>query len=270
MKDNDGYLGTGRTPEDYIAGSSPIVWESRNEMGDWRIYLPEGERQSNYRGDSMSCVSFSAINVIEAQEFQQTGQRINYSDRWIAKMSGTTKEGNYLKTVVDTIRKYGLVLEEDYPMPHEPWTWDQYHAPIPEPLLSQLKAKGQKWLETHQVNYEWVDLFFNPQELHKQLQHAPIQMVIPGHAVAGVKQDVIYFDTYVPYLKTKPKSQFETALKIVLTLKNMNQTKYVLSKDGQTIWKCTPLPDIGMDGARKIANVEGFTVPDVIPPSSEL
>jgi hypothetical protein len=223
---NDGYLGTGRTNEDYVAGSSPVVYEVRNEMGDWRQYVPVGEKQFNYKADSMSCVSFSAINCIEAQEFQQTGIHTNYSDRWIAKMSNTTPDGNYLKTVIDTIREYGLVLEEDYPTPKEPWTWEDYHAPIPEPLLSELKAKGKEWLKTHEVSYEWVDLFFNPQELQKQLQHAPLQMVFPNHAVAGVKQDIIYFDTYEPFLKERPKSQFSSALKILLTVKGNQMVGY--------------------------------------------
>lgn len=50
----------------------------------------------------------------------------------------------------------------------------------------------------------------------------------------------------------------------------MNQTKVVLSKDGQTVYVAWPVPDIGIEGLKKIANVQGFEVPDPIPPSSSL
>ena len=261
---NDGYLGTGRKDTDYIAGTLPyqVVLES----GDWRPYLPTGERQSNYKGDSMSCVSFSALNVIETQEFKLTGQRVNYSDRWLAKISNTQPEGNYLITVVDAIREFGLVLEEDYPAPPAPWTWYDYHKTIPEPLLSQLKAKGQAWKKKWGVGYEWIDI---QTELHTHLKHAPMQTVLPGHAVAAAKQDVIYLDTYEPFIKEKPKSAFASTLKIVLTPKNMNQTRLVLSKDGHTVYRCEPVATTFED-LKKQMGVIGVNVPNPIPPSSDL
>jgi hypothetical protein len=111
---NDGAL-LGRRDTDFVAGTLP--YEERNPAGDWEPYAPPGERQSSYKGDSMSCVSFSAINSIETQEKFLTGNQPNYSDRWTAKRSGTTRQGNYLWKVADTIRKEGLVLQEDYPTP---------------------------------------------------------------------------------------------------------------------------------------------------------
>jgi len=94
---------------DFAGGALPFV--SNVSDGAWKPWLPDGERQSSDNGDSMSCVTFGEINGIETQEKKQTGVQPNYSDRWIAKMSNTTPEGNYLTVVADTIRKYGLVLE---------------------------------------------------------------------------------------------------------------------------------------------------------------
>src|SRR5687767_13192677 len=96
---------SGRRSTDFVAGVLP--YEIRNQSGDWEPYAPPGERQGNSLADSLGCVSFSLIDCIETQEFFLTGRRVNYSDRWLAKMSETTFEGNYLYKVADTVRKYG-------------------------------------------------------------------------------------------------------------------------------------------------------------------
>jgi hypothetical protein len=218
---NDGAL-IGRKEGDYIAGTLP--YEVRNPSGDWMPVLVVGEKQLNYKGDSMSCVSFSFTNCIEIQEKHQTGVEVNYSDRFLAVMSGTTRQGNWLWKVADTARNIGLVLEHRYPMPKEPWTWDDYHAPIPEPLLTELKLEGGESKKNNDIAYEWIDL--TPESISKHLKHAPLQMVFPSHAVAGVALKIengiiTYFDSGEPFIKTKPLSAFTDALKIVLTKKNM-------------------------------------------------
>ena len=161
----------------------------------------------------MSCVTFSALNSIETQEKEQTGKQVNYSDRWIAKMSGTMRNGNYLYKVADAIREFGLVLEEDYPTPAK-YTWDEYHADIPESLLSELKAKGQAWLKKWDVAYEWIPAQLAALQYH--LKHAPVQLALytPSHTVVDVysPSDLIeYFDSYEPWLKNTPLSNVAAA-----------------------------------------------------------
>lgn len=243
MERNHGVL-IGIQPTDYIAGAtSPITYEVRKEDGNWESLLPAGELQWSPNAnpqslrDSMSCVSFSAINCIETQEKLLTGSAPNYSDRWIAKMSGTTKEGNYLYKVADTIRKYGLVLEEDYPTP-DSFTWEEYHAEIPEPLLSQLKYKGQEWLENWHVSYEWVMDGSRPTgftDLQHHLKHAPLQVIIPGHAIEEIYQTTSnwkYFDTYNPYIKTREGLPMY-AMKILLTPKENQMNSFVKTMNYQ-------------------------------------
>ena len=187
---------------DRVGGNLP--YEINQADGNWEPHLPPGEWQGSDKGDSMSCVSFGHVNSIETQEKQQTGKQVNYSDRWIAKMSNTQIDGNYLYIVADTIRKYGLVLEEDYPAP-ESYTWDEYHAEIPEPLLSELKAKGQEWLKKWDAKYEWVDI--DEESLKRHLKHAPLSVVVPGHLVVNIRNEGQInqiFDSYRPYLKEVP------------------------------------------------------------------
>lgn len=223
----------GRRPEDYIAGgASKIKYEVRNASGNWAQFLPPGEHQYSNRGDSMSCVTYSALNSIEMQEKLLTGKQVDYGDRWTAKRSGTTSQGNYLYTVADTIRAEGLVLESDYPHPGS-YTFSEFMAPIPEPLSTQLLAKGKLWLQKWDIQYEWINVTADSFRYH--LKQAPIQIVIPGHAVASIlcEADIAsYFDTYEPYVKKVNINGLQDALKIVLTQKNMGQFA-TQNKDGE-------------------------------------
>jgi hypothetical protein len=207
----------GQRSTDYIAGALPF--ENRNPSGDWKPYLPVGEKQYSRLEDSMACVTFSAINSLEIQTKLITGKEVNYSDRFIAKMSGTTKDGNYLYLVADTIRKCGLLNEEDWPAPRD-FTWETYYTDIPD----WLKTKALKWLNDWEVRYEFL-ADFSKEGLIYHLHHAPLQVVIPGHAVVHIlntKDVVEYFDTYEPYIK-QYKGLFAQALKIVLYPKNVDR-----------------------------------------------
>ena len=87
----------GQRDTDWVAGVIPF--EEINPSGNWTPHLPPGEWQTNHVVDTMACVTFSALNSIETQIKFLTGQSINYSDRFTAKMSGTTPQGNWLYKV---------------------------------------------------------------------------------------------------------------------------------------------------------------------------
>ena len=50
----------GQRETDWIGGTIPF--EELNPSGDWMPYLPPGEWQALSNGDTMACVSFSALN----------------------------------------------------------------------------------------------------------------------------------------------------------------------------------------------------------------
>lgn len=224
----------GNRPEDWVAGSiGALSFEERNPSGDWRPYLVKKEYQKG-KEDSMSCVSFSACTTIEMQEKFLTGIEKNYSDRWIAKMSGTTPDGNWLYKVGDTVRNLGMVEESSYPAPPN-FTFAQYHADIPEPKLSELKAEGLAWKQKWDVKTEFINTSIGlwttvKEDLRKHLKHTPLQIVIPGHAIVNIfcEEDLVhYFDTYNPFEKKTTYPNIQTAYKYVLTPKNMYTTKKV-------------------------------------------
>ena len=209
----------GKRETDYLGGTLP--YEVRTN-GDWTPYLPSGETQTNSKIDYMSCVTYSALNSIEAQYRFLTGKEINLSDRFTAKMSGTTPQGNYLYAVADSIRKDGVVPEEEWPT-NISYTWEQHYADIPQ----SVKDKAKEFLKDWEVTYEWID--FDRMEIMKHLKHAPIQVTIPGHAVLCFyteEQVSKYFDSYAPYIKERTLP-FVSAMKIVL---NKKMTKDEVTK----------------------------------------
>jgi len=206
LKQNQGVI-LGQRETDYVGGTLP--YQVRLESGDWRPFKPLNEKQRPNAVDVMACVTFSGLNSLEFQNIQQGNQEINFSDRFTAKDSGTTTQGNYLYKVADSLRE-GVVLESEYPAPDN-FTWDSYYSTIPNDVYVKRKKYG--------VQYEWI----NKSDLAYHLKHAPIQIIItntsPNHAVLAVYKEgdtVYYFDSYDPFIKTiNINDIYPSALKIV-------------------------------------------------------
>ena len=240
---NTGFIAQDPRETDYIAGAVDIG-SINNQTGDWSQYLPSGEKQGGVYFDSMACVSFSAINVAETEinYLLQTNQlpketvafldregylvdgEVNFSDRFIAKLSGTTRVGNYLTTVMDTIRKYGLIPESEWTFDTAQRTpafdWDDYYAPVPQAL----QDKGKKFLDYFDIKYSWLVAGGQavPAQMKEWLKSGPLQIAsatCPGWSTGDVNacslpinhatmiygiDDTRYklFDHYTPFEKT--------------------------------------------------------------------
>jgi hypothetical protein len=213
------------TITDFRAGA--IAYEVRNPSGQWDDFLPAEERQSRKDGDSFGCVTFSGLNSVEAQHKLLTGEEVNLSDRFTAKMSGTTLGGNYANRVADSMRNDGLVLEVDYPFP-ELFEWNDFYKVIP----SDLACLGRKWLDKWELSYEWVytqnpfgkdEVEYTPELMMYHLKQSPLQVlskvcagwstqdIVPSCGVFSGHATLIYgyeegrywkcFDTYYPFKK---------------------------------------------------------------------
>jgi hypothetical protein len=197
-----------------VGAESGIAPEVLAEDGQYDLYLPDEETQSRNLFDALDCVTFSALNNIETiltykiskglippekiQWLKNNGyidpstNKVNFSDRFTAKMSGTTRNGNSLGAVGDSIRLHtngsgdGLVPESAWPWPKEMTDamtydekWNLYYAEIPE----SVKAIGKKFLEIFDIKYEWVAIgtfITTPAEQIKNaLKYGPVQIAAP-------------------------------------------------------------------------------------------
>ncbi len=201
-----------------VVGNLP--YEIRVPDGNWRPWLPEGENQWNDDGDSKNCTSFGTTNTVEIQVKFHTGKEENYSDRELGVRAGNQIDGNWLYKPVDATRNGGLCLESTYPPPANPWDWEKYHELIPEALKPQIQKERKEFLEKWDVKREWISV--DKASMKKHLKHAPLAVIIPGHAVAEFlidENDIDhYFDSYAPYEKTVgPNRKITYAMKIVVT-----------------------------------------------------
>jgi hypothetical protein len=206
---NTGFIEKPPSSTDFIAGTLPSV--VRIESGDWRSFEPQGEMQkvmgpstetSSTGFETNACVSFSANDAIEVfltylidagkvpdehikwlndnGYFDEEGN-LNFSDRFTAKVSGTTIDGNSLQAVADAIRHNGLIPEALWPMPTDAIkknpgsAWEIYYATPPQRAFDM----GKAFLERFTISYEWV--FSAPgqathQKIADALKIAPLQV----------------------------------------------------------------------------------------------
>lgn len=186
-------------------GETGIAKEILEPSGQFDVYLPDEEAQATFNPflfDTSACVTFSGTNDLETlltrlrsktqlptthEAFllnsgyinKQSG-KINFSDRFSAKMSGTTKKGNYLEAVGDSFRRDGLLPESDWAFPDMSDVqndgeakWQRYYAEI----SSELKDKARKFLDYFDINYQWVIVGTSDNnKLRENLQYGPVQI----------------------------------------------------------------------------------------------
>jgi len=175
LNKNTGFIEVAPKPLDFVAGAETGIADIElNPSGDWTSYLPTDERQKVSTFDTMACVSFSALNVIETvlnfkinqgilstddfnwlvtNGYVDINNRVNFSDRFTAKMSGTTTNGNSLPAVADSIRNHGLLPQKDWEFIGI-FEWSEFYKEIPQ----ELKDKALQFKNRFEVKYEWIGL----------------------------------------------------------------------------------------------------------------
>lgn len=165
-----GLLNKSFNQEDYLLGvvDKKILNQDRN----WVKYLPTKEIQRLQWGDTYGCVSFSALNCIETL-FKFNGEHKNFSDRFTIVTSGTVPRfGNGMRTVAESIRKDGVLLENEYTLSSK--TEEEFYQPIPE----EIKNKAFKL----PISWEYIK-YYNEGEnranrILEALAYAPIQAAV--------------------------------------------------------------------------------------------
>ena len=152
--------------------------------GQWDSYLPPLEIQRNDSFDTMSCVTFSALNCLETLLRRKYDEEVNFSDRFTASMSGTTIQGNNFWNVAESIRKDGLVEESHWPFLPFIKFIDDYLEKPPE----QVQIEAKRVYERFKISYESV--WDTPEKLMDALQYAPIQVAF--HAYCPVDTQGIH------------------------------------------------------------------------------
>jgi peptidoglycan hydrolase-like protein with peptidoglycan-binding domain len=244
-----------------IVDPSNLDWKASAETGtsfiaglpdgDWRPYMPSGERQTAVRHnrnylETDACMTFAALDSLEGlmnlhlangtmperhKEFlQQNGYigddgKLNFSDRFTAKMSGTTHDGNSFNGVYGSIRHDGLIPEASWPfpveqiaaLPDEDSRWSKYYEAIPDAQI----AVGKQFLKYFNINYDLVRYPGSAGHLSTFLAYSPLHVLtgvcppwntadtiqacsLPvqhGTAITHIGDTIDILDHYVPFEK---------------------------------------------------------------------
>ena len=243
---NDGLIAEIKDERDYQFGVSPLGMEIVNPTGQWFDFVPAYERQSGKFIDSMGCVGYSLLNVIETLAKYKYGEEWNKSDRYTNKITNTTRSGNSLRNVIELTRKnYGVVNEDDWSWDVDTFTWNDYYANID---LAVIK-KGEAWLKEFGLGYDSVN--FNKVLMKEALKISPLWVAgfawglgqdgkyyswgSANHAfmVVGYKENDCWyvFDSYEPFVKRLDWNfRFAYTKTIHLNKKNIEFDKEEISK----------------------------------------
>lgn len=120
--------------------------------GQWDEWLVEKEAQDARGFDPLSCASYGTHNAgIEILAKFLFGKDLNFSDRWLAAVTGTKeKGGNDPHFVAEWIRSKGTVKEELWPFNVNNFN-DYYITP---PL--HLNSEATKFLSEYNFRHEYV------------------------------------------------------------------------------------------------------------------
>ena len=144
-------------------GSLPI-----RPDGQWDDWCPPDEDQNN-GFEPQSCTSngtLTCVEILQRQEYQDT---TDWSERFLANVSGTTMWGNDPQKVAETLRKKGTVHESDLPYTPDINTWAKYYDTIPYELEVRALAKFKG---TYDFGHQYVGT--DPQSMMNRLQYSPL------------------------------------------------------------------------------------------------
>lgn len=181
-----GFIETSPKPQDWVLGGSSqarkiIVSPER----DYRKYLPVFESQVRNGVDVFGCVVFSGLNNIEIYMKKVYGVDINFADMYPAGLIPVKPfYGTTFDKFWDAVRKYGLVLEEEYP-----WNGQDAYEYVKKPPENIIE-KGKLFLDSYDIEHEWIDWAgCDPEKLHEALLYGPLQVSVNASATYTGRRD---------------------------------------------------------------------------------
>jgi len=256
-----------------VGRESPIVHEVRIFDGNWSDFATDFELQKQNGLEPMDCVTQGVINSIQSQmnwmivtnrmpqkhmellnkyECIVDG-RVQFSKKFIAILSETTKEGNYLTKVAQTVREVGVVSEKMLPISGS--TWDEFYNK--GQITEEMRDIGKMFFDKDnpaalfKLQYAWVltpnsgglkeD---NRAKILHELRHTPLVIAKDGHCtlkILGInKVRWQILDSYKPFLKDR-KWDYDAlwVLKVVVDLNsaaNNNPMKLVKTESSPHIY----------------------------------
>jgi hypothetical protein len=170
---NYGYIADVPNEKDYIFGSSLPFAQLVGEEG-WQEYLPEREFQNLNGIEPYACVSYTVLNAVETLIKRKYGISTDWSDRFLASISGTIEGGNSPRKVCDSLRKNGVVFQEVWPFNQNIDSFEKFYEEIPQRIKDIAKEFTDEW----DFKYEIVPS--TPEMISLALKCSPLLISVPA------------------------------------------------------------------------------------------
>jgi len=163
-----GYIKAEITEKDYIFGDAQLGGEILQPTGQWADFLPPDEMQN--RGfETWACATFGTLNCIEILLRRRYTQIEDYSDRYVARCTGTdTQHGNSPQTIAEFLREQGTPFEKDWPFNYAVTTFEKFYETPP----SYLAAFAERFLDEFDFGHDYVPT--DPASLKEALKYSPL------------------------------------------------------------------------------------------------
>lgn len=169
-----------------FGASSPVCIASNIPIGERIKYLPEGEVQKG-RSDYMDCATRGPGNILETKfnyliankliapekiaflkdkGYLNKKGKVEFSDRFNAIKSGTTKRGNSLKAPIHSMHTDGLIPKAMLPA-NKNMTWEDYHNVFD--ITNEMEELGKEFLTHFTINYDKVYIQEFPDSIQEEL-----------------------------------------------------------------------------------------------------
>lgn len=154
-------------PQDYVFGAV-LPTEILQQDGDWSDHLPVKEFQNLNGVEPYACVSYTLLNCVEILIKRKYGVEKNYSERFLAAISGTKEGGNSPKTVAEFLRKIGVVPQEIWPFDTSIDTFEKFYSPVP----AKIYQIAEEFRKEFDFKYEFVPS--NHTSITRALKSSPL------------------------------------------------------------------------------------------------
>lgn len=159
--------------KDYILGGFGSLGGSILQPdGQWTPWLPKGEDQYNFNFEPSACASFGTLNAVEILLRRIYTETDNFSDRFLAKNSNTTEQGNSPQTVAESLRKQGVCYELEWPITSDLTTWEKFYAVLPQ----SIKILATEFVAKFKFTHEYVGT--TTAALKIGLQYSPLGVAV--------------------------------------------------------------------------------------------
>ena len=187
---NNGYKEAIITPDNYIFGFGQINDDVINETGDWKPYLPPEEFQNEQGFENYGCVTWTTLNVLEVLARKLFKEEWDKSERYtyIASETNPADFGNDPHKVAESVRKLGVLNEEELPFNETIKTLEEFNSP--KPLPKNLLSKASFFLDDFEYKHEWVSpntLEISKAVLKEALKRSPIGLAVYAWGERGGK-----------------------------------------------------------------------------------